>query len=224
MNTTIFDLENARNPSEKISIDELFEKKRQKDLQQVNVFNKVLNRVHVRIKTASRQKVDNQFCWFLVPPTILGVPQYDQASCIVYLMDKLSHNGFHVQYVDPNVLFISWLHYVPSYVRTELQKKTGVQVDEFGNVVEAEDEDEDNGGGGGGGGGASSMSNRGRGSASSTGNNSGGGGGGRPKDKDYKPIHAYKPSGTFAYDDDMVHSLDTRLSKLIHRGGGSSSK
>ena len=50
----IFTLENIDNFSEKISIDELYEKKRQQDLSKLALFNKILNRIHVRIKTASR--------------------------------------------------------------------------------------------------------------------------------------------------------------------------
>ena len=60
----IFTLENIEDFSEKISIDELYEKKRQYDLNQMHLFNKLLNRIHVRIKTTSRQKIDEQFSWF----------------------------------------------------------------------------------------------------------------------------------------------------------------
>jgi 2,4-dienoyl-CoA reductase-like NADH-dependent reductase (Old Yellow Enzyme family) len=124
--SSIFTLDNIEDFSEKINIDELYEKKRQQDLNKLALFNKILNRVHVRIRTTSRQKTDEQFCWFLVPETILGVPKYDQASCIAYLMDKLKTSGFNVRYVHPNLLFISWLHWIPQYVRTEIKKKTGI--------------------------------------------------------------------------------------------------
>ena len=132
----IFTLENLDDFSEKLNIDELYEKKRQYDLNQLALFNKILNRIHVKIKTTSRQKIDGQFCWFLVPEVILGVPKYDQGACIAYLMDKLKENGFNIRYVHPNTLFISWLHWVPSYVRTELKKKTGIVVNEYGQKID----------------------------------------------------------------------------------------
>ena len=137
----IFTLDNLEDFSEKISIDELYEKKRQQDLNKLALFNKLLNRIHVKIKTVSRQKIDNQVCWFLVPETIIGVPRYDQAACIAYLIDKLQTNGFVVRYIHPNVLFISWIHFIPSYVRTEIKKKTGVLIDENGKKI---DEQQDN--------------------------------------------------------------------------------
>ncbi len=138
----IFTLDNTDEFSEKLNIDELYESKRQHDLNKLALFNKLLNRIHVRIKTTSKQRINEQFCWFVVPEIIIGVPKYDQGACIAYLMDKLKENGFHIKYVHPNTLFISWAHFVPSYVRSELKKKTGLVVDEFGNKKEKEKEQE----------------------------------------------------------------------------------
>ena len=132
----IFTLENIEDFSEKVNIDELYEKKRKQDLNKLDLFNKILNRIHVKIKTVSRQKVDEQACWFLVPETIIGVPRYDQAGCIAYLISKLQTNGFNVRYIHPNLLFISWNHWVPSYVRTEIKKKTGITLNEYGKKIE----------------------------------------------------------------------------------------
>ena len=139
--SNIFTLENVQDFSEKISIDDLYEKKRQYDLNKLALFNKILNRIHVKIKTISRQKMDEQFCWFLVPEMIIGVPRYDQGACIAYIIDKLKENGFNVRYIHPNTLFISWLHWVPSYIRTELKKKTGIVINEYGEKVSQENED-----------------------------------------------------------------------------------
>jgi hypothetical protein len=106
--SNIFTLDNINDFSEKISIDELYEKKRQHDLIRLELFNKILNNVHKKIKITSRQKIDNQMCWYLVPETILGVPKFDQAACIAYIIDKLTTNGFNVRYIHPNLLFISF--------------------------------------------------------------------------------------------------------------------
>ena len=140
----IFTLENIEDFSEKLNIDELYEKKRQHDLTQLALFNKVLNRIHVRIKTVSRQRKDEQFCWYVVPEVIIGVPKYDQSACIAYLIDKLKTNGFNVRYTHPNALFISWLHWVPSYVRTELKNKTGLVINEYGEKIDEDSEESNN--------------------------------------------------------------------------------
>jgi hypothetical protein len=198
--SNIFTLDNIEDFSEKLNIDELYEKKRQQDLNKLALFNKILNRVHVRIRTTSRQKADEQFCWFLVPETILGVPKYDQASCIAYLMDKLKNSGFNIRYVHPNLLFISWLHWIPQYVRTEIKNKTGIKINEYGQKIE-EEEDE-------------------HGNKMITNNPS------DPNDyllkqndsqkdklqkKEYTPIKTYKPSGNLVYDDDILNKIENKF-------------
>jgi hypothetical protein len=201
--SSIFTLENIEDFSEKLNIDELYEKKRQYDLSKLELYNKILNRIHVRIKTTSRQKMDEQFCWFVVPEMIIGVPKYDQASCIAYLMDKLKDNGFNIRYIHPNTLFISWLHWVPSYVRTELKKKTGIIIDEYGQKVGDGDGDDSN--------------NNELGLAGIGRNN------GRLKIEDknpqtnfkdkkvYTPITSYKPSGNFVYNDDLLNKIEDKF-------------
>lgn len=199
--STIFNIDNVQDFSENLNIDELYEKKRLHDLNQLNLFNKILNRIHVRIKLTSKQRMNEQFCWYVVPETILGVPKYDQAACIAYLINTLSKNKFVVKYVDPNALFISWRHWVPSYVRTEIKKKTGVIVNEFGNVVEEKKDENDpdyeepdysdpN----------SYMTQQKDGSQLK-----------KPK-KEYNSVKSYKPSGNLVYDEDLLNKLEDKIS------------
>ena len=124
----------------KINLEELYDKKKTYDLSKLSVYNKILNRIHEKIKITSRQKVDTQFCWYVIPEIILGVASYDRASCISYILEELTNNGFVVRYTHPNLIFISWKHYIPSYVRTEFKKKTGIIIDEHGNRVDELDE------------------------------------------------------------------------------------
>jgi hypothetical protein len=139
--TSIFNFGDDDEETHKINIDELYDTKKEKDLNKLGIYKKILSRVHVRIKATSRQPTNNNACWFVVPEIIIGVPKYDHGSCIAYILDQLRDNGFIVRYTHPNLLFISWNHWVPSYVRNEIKNKTGVQVDELGNVVKKGDED-----------------------------------------------------------------------------------
>jgi hypothetical protein len=136
-----------------------------------------------------------------VPEVIMGVPKYDQGACIAYLIDRLQENGFNVKYIHPNTLFISWNHFVPSYVRTELKKKSGIVVNEYGvNVDEGDDQNK--------------MITAG---ATATDpnnlifkeqNNA------NPEKtkKNYTPINSYKPSGNLVYGDDILSSLEEKFS------------
>jgi hypothetical protein len=180
----IFTLENFSDFSEKINIDELYEKKRQNDLNKLELFKKILNRIHVRIKNTSRQRPGEKFCWFVVPETIIGIPRYDHAGCIAYLLNSLQENGFSVRYFHPNTLFICWEHWVPSYVRTEIKKKTGKAIDEFGNFIEEKtDEIEEQ---------QSDIQQI-------------------KNSKKYTPINSYKPSGKLVYSDDLLNKIENKL-------------
>jgi hypothetical protein len=185
----IFTLANIEDFSEKISIDDLYERKKEQDLKNLELFNKLLHRVHVRIKTTSRQKRDEQFCWFVVPEMMIGVPRYDQGACIAYIINKLKENGFNVRYIQPNTLFISWVHWVPSYVRNELKNKTGIQINEYGEKI---NEDE------------SQLVNKSHENYDSIVlNTSNSEIPSKPK-KEYKPIQSYKPSGNLIYDSNFL--------------------
>jgi hypothetical protein len=197
--SNIFILENNENTSEKINIDDLYERKKQHDLNKLEVFNKILNNIHKRIKMTSRQKIDEQFCWYVVPEIIIGVPKYDQATCIAYLLDKLKENGFFVRYIHPNTFFISWNHWVPSYVRTEIKKKTGIVIDEFGNKLNENTDnklimDQDN-----------TIVNEPKQEKSNFLKNK------QQNNTKYTPINSYKPSGDLIYNKDFFDKIENKF-------------
>jgi len=174
----------------KVNIDELYEKKQRRDQKQLAIFNKILNRIHKRIKFTSNNKSNDKHIWFTVPEYIFGEPVYDQGDCIGYLVNKLEENGFHVRYVHPNTLFVSWKNWVPSYIRTEIKKKTGLIIDEKGNLVEKTDgEDGDPN---------SKVLND---------NNNPN----QKQKKEYTPINQYKPTGNLVYNPEMLENLEKKI-------------
>lgn len=188
--------------SAKVNIDELFEKKQQRDLKQLTIFNKILARCQKRIQLTARNKRMDQHIWFQVPEYIFGEPIYDKGDCIAYIVMKLQNNGFHVRYIHPNTLFVSWANYVPSYVRTEFKKKTGKLMDEKGVVTDPRKEKEDdetkeddiN---------AGLLNNR---------NMPGQEDNVQKKEtKQFTPIGNYKPTGKFVYDPNVFESLEKKL-------------
>lgn len=197
----IFTLENFDEFSEKINIDELYEKKRQIDVNKLELFKKILNRIHVRIKTTAKQSVNEKFCWFVVPEIIIGVPKYDQAGCIAYVMDTLQKNGFQVRYFHPNTVFISWNHWVPTYIRTEIKKKTGIVINEYGEKIketkEGEDGDEEINGID-----ANDID---------TNDNTNPNMQQIKNSKKYTPINSYKPTGKMVYSEDLLNSTFNKV-------------
>ncbi len=178
----------------KINIDDLYNKSQQRDLKQLSIFNKILNRIHNKIKTTTRGQRKETHVWFAVPEYIFGEPIYNQGDCIGHLVVKLEENGFHVQYMHPNTLFISWANWIPSYIRNEVKKQTGKVLDEKGNIIrdlkaEGEAEEQD-------------MNSR----LFNDKNNPL-----QNNKKVYTPLDQYKPTGNLVYNQDMFDKIDKKM-------------
>ena len=65
---------------QKINIDELYDKNQRRDLKQISIFNKILNRIHKRITYTGRNKRNDKHIWFTVPEYIFGEPVYDKGE------------------------------------------------------------------------------------------------------------------------------------------------
>lgn len=196
---TIFTLSDDTDGELRVNLDDLYERKKKHDLNTLATYKKILGRIHNRINTISRQQINHQFCWFLVPEMIIGVPNYDHGACVAYCIDELRNNGFLIRYTHPNLLLISWQHWIPSYVRNEIKKKTGVNVDGYGNKVI-----------------------KGEGSFESTKKEPT-----DPNSllfqrsktvsvaakKDYKDISSYKPSGNLIYNNELLKNIEDKSKK-----------
>ena len=188
----------------KLNLDELYEKKQQHDMFTISSYNKILTRVHGKIKLVSRQYSDTYHCWYIIPEVLLGIPKYDHKDCTAYIINKLQENGFIVRYTHPNLVFISWNHWVPGYVRTEIKKKTGVTVDGYGNTLDKSVD--------------GNNSNNSNNSDSILTNNNDSSVfnlkkiGTNPNSKDskknnYRDINTYKPEGKLIYNNDILKNL-----------------
>ena len=103
-------------------------------------------------------------------------------------MNALQENGFNVRYFHPNTLFICWEHWVPSYVRNEIKKQTGIVINEFGEKIE-EDKTDD----------VDEEYNQ-------------------QQDiqqiknsKKYTPINSYKPSGKLVYSEELLNKIENKI-------------
>jgi hypothetical protein len=190
--SSVFLFDHDEESSSKINIDDLYERRQKRDLKQLSIFNKILNRIHKRIQHTARSKNNNEtYIWFNVPEYLIGEPIYDKGECIGYIVSELNKNGFHVKYVHPNALFISWHNWVPSYVRSEIKKKMGVSIDEKGNILERREDVDPNTQG-----------------PNTQGPNTQGP---NPNQKQYTPIGTYKPSGNLVYGPDILAKLEKKI-------------
>ena len=184
---------------EKINIDDLYKRKHEVEALKMRVFQKILSRVHAKIKVTSRQRNSEEFCFFVVPEFLVGTPLYDSAACIAYVMEKLLDNGFFVKYTHPNLLFISWRHYIDKPQRVLFKKANGYAIDGFGNPVREKLKADF--------------------SAASTANQlvlktrSGQVNVRKAPEKNYKDISAYRPTGNLIYDKQLLRNIESRTQK-----------
>lgn len=172
------------NWQEKLNLDDLYVRSRELYINRLKTYQKILSRAHKKIKITSRQKHNDHFCFFLVPEFLVGIPTYDIFTCITYLIDQLTKNGFEVKYTHPNLIFISWKHYIPLYQRLEIKKKYGIKIDGFGNLVKEKQEEEKN-----------KKIN----SILPTGNK-----------KNFTAISSYKPTGNLIYGQDLIKRINAK--------------
>lgn len=92
-----------------INIDELHDREREKTSRKFEVYRKILEKCHNKIRTTAQNANNNGYCFYQVPKYIFGIPLYDTKSCIMFLVSALTQNGFDVRYTHPNLLFVSWI-------------------------------------------------------------------------------------------------------------------
>ena len=91
-----------------IDISELHKKTREQREKKIKIYEEVLKKCHHRIKLVSKLTPMNQWCFYLIPKVLFGIPLYNLGECVEYLVRMLSDNGFKVAYTHPNLLLITW--------------------------------------------------------------------------------------------------------------------
>jgi hypothetical protein len=94
---------------------DLFEKRKERDGAKLKSYNKILEQIYTRIKTASREGGD-PWIIYTIPPFIIGLPTLDLEDCVVYLVYMLRAQSYEVRYTYPNLLYISWKHHEREYI------------------------------------------------------------------------------------------------------------
>lgn len=89
------------------SINSLHKEKEQKELSRHEIYKLVLSKCAEKI-TYTNRHTDKTFVIFEVPKLLIGFPNYDFKSCILYLMNRLASHNYMVEFIDPFYLYIDW--------------------------------------------------------------------------------------------------------------------
>ena len=91
-----------------ININELFSGQEEKEKHKEEIYDSVLQKCHQRIIRSTKLNPYINYCFYIVPKFVYGIPLYNIEKCINYLVTHLTKNGFNVTYTHPNFLLISW--------------------------------------------------------------------------------------------------------------------
>tara|TARA_B110000967_G_C18450520_1_gene347674 strand:+ start:104 stop:538 length:435 start_codon:yes stop_codon:yes gene_type:complete len=91
-----------------ININELFLDKQEKEKNKNEIYDNVLKQCHKRILRSVKLNPYDNYCFYIIPKFIYGIPLYDLNKCINYLVVHLTKNGFKINYTHPNLLIITW--------------------------------------------------------------------------------------------------------------------
>jgi hypothetical protein len=89
------------------SITSLHQEKFVKETNKIDVYNIVLNKIIEKILYTNRH-TDKTYVIFEIPKILIGHPQYDMKSCILFIINKLSANDYFVEFLDPFYIYIDW--------------------------------------------------------------------------------------------------------------------
>ncbi len=78
-----------------------------REARKIKVFEQILDMCYNKIMTTNQQS-DDCCCIFTCPGVVFGLPLFNLADCIRFIMVKLVEKGFEVHLAIPNNIFISW--------------------------------------------------------------------------------------------------------------------
>jgi len=175
---------------EKINLNDLYEKEHKRNLRLLSCFNKILNRIHKRIQIIAKNRNSERHVFFNVPEMVISEPNYDKSHCIAFLKFELESNDFHFNYIPPNTVYVSWHHWIPDYMRDQVKKRTGILIDNLGNVVKTAAEEK-----------AEAAAARAAEEEAAT-----------ATAAKYRPTANYRPTGKFVYNSELFNKIEEKVS------------
>lgn len=107
--------ENSGSAPPKLDPSSLYSEQEKRDQLKLKTYNSILESVHNKIRINSRMPNNDKSLLFVVPEFVIGVPRFSTRDCILYLAWNLRNSRFDVQYIHPNLLYISWRRHDEQY-------------------------------------------------------------------------------------------------------------
>ena len=91
-----------------LNIKEIHMEQEKKMRHRYQSFDIILEICYKRIQNVIDTFRNTFFCLYEIPEFMIGYPIYDLNECVMYIIQKLSTNGFKVKYFFPRVILVSW--------------------------------------------------------------------------------------------------------------------
>jgi hypothetical protein len=89
------------------SISSLHKEKFIKETSKIDIYNIVINKCVEKIVYTNRH-TDKTYIIFEIPKILIGYPNYDMKSCILFVINKLSQSGYMIEFIEPFYLYVDW--------------------------------------------------------------------------------------------------------------------
>jgi hypothetical protein len=111
------------------SINSLQKEQSKNNIVKHNLYKIILKRCGQRIIEANK-KTHHTYCFFEVPTIIIGHNDYSVTDCVKYLIQELVKEGYVVEFIQPNYLYIDWgkpLTKTNEYIPNWIENKTNFE-------------------------------------------------------------------------------------------------
>ena len=99
----------------------LIKKQEKKKSYKDEVFKKILDQAHRRIKYSADSGEHHSI--FTIPLYVVGYPLFNTSECVDYIISQLSQNGFKAVCYSDKYIFINWEHVYEKYVENKILSK-----------------------------------------------------------------------------------------------------
>ena len=89
------------------SIEKLQMERFKKDIYKKEMFKIVLDRCIEKIIYTNRF-TQKTYVNFEVPKVLIGKPNYDLNSCVIYMRSELHKKQYMTEFIEPNILYVDW--------------------------------------------------------------------------------------------------------------------
>ena len=89
-----------------VKAEDLVKEQLERDKIKKQIYKKIYKNIEKKILLSS--SVNSYECWYQIPEFLINYPLYNINDCKEYISKKLKKNGFKIDYLDNNIIFISW--------------------------------------------------------------------------------------------------------------------